>query len=226
MKKIFIALALIGISIEGFSQLLIYKPSNEYSSAYITANRTYIDNLVSSLHNGTMINYNGVQLYRRNNAWVNLKDSSNYSANSALLQGHNYASVQTKVLSQADSSRLVALTLRVVADSGRLVALRNYTIPDTAATYNDTCKLDVLYRTYATKTLSGSISLKIGTATKTGATAEYKFKGTGNGYTITAITGSKQIGTDTYDDVLNTYYLYTIHKGSGGQICYIINKLP
>jgi hypothetical protein len=97
MKKIFIVLLLGVISITGFSQLYIYKPFAQYSATYVTANKTYIDNLVSSFHDGTLINYNGVQLYRRNSAWVSLEDSSVYSANSALLQGHaaSYFSVKT-----------------------------------------------------------------------------------------------------------------------------------
>jgi hypothetical protein len=136
-------------------------------------------------------------------------------------------SYQTKVLSQADSIRLKAVTdnyqtkSSAIADSIALLSLKN----DTAVVWNDTVKLSK-NKVFAMKTLTGSKTMIQGSATLTGMTYEYWFKGTGNAYTITWPVAWKKIGTDVYDDVLNTYYMITIHKGSSGIICYVINKLP
>lgn len=147
--------------------------------------------------------------------------------NAAQLQGYAASYFQTKTLSNADSTRLKHVTDNYrtgtagIADSVRI----NFLYTDTAVTWNDTVKL-TKNKVFAMETLTGSKTMVQGTATLTGVTYEYWFKGTGNAYTITWPAAWKKIGTDVYDDVLNNYYTVTVHKGSSGIICYVINKLP
>jgi hypothetical protein len=137
-----------------------------------------------------------------------------------LLGNHPSSYYQTKSSANTDSSRLAALTTRHINDSIRI----NFLYTDTAVVWNDTVKL-TKNKVFAMKTLTGSKTLVQGTETLTGVTYEYWFKGTGNAYTISVPAAWKKIGTDTYDDILNKYYVVTVHKGSSGLICYVINKL-